>query len=240
MHQGIKATTAITSLIGSATGASRGLRAKANTFYSKANTELKIANAAQAEGDSDAWARAIQRRSRYLTAAHAKTRDATNTVFRRMGEKLPRSVQRTLGSLADEGTEATSTLGKLGVAVGKRIPILGLAATVGTSAYDIANGANPGKTIVSGVGSFAAGTAAGELTSMGVTAAAGSSLLGATTIGEAVGAAAGPAGILVGAAGAGVGYVVDHWGSVKHDVGEAADWAGDKLSDVGNAIGSIF
>lgn len=114
-------------------------------------------------------------------SATVETR-ATGTPIRRGIDQLPDNVRRWV---SDPKLELPGRIGKFSEPVLSKVPVVGVAATVGGVGWDIYTGKDPTQAAVSGGGSFVTGLVVG-------------------------GAIGGPVGVVVGAiAGMGVGYGID-------------------------------
>ncbi|PXY38414.1 WXG100 family type VII secretion target [Prauserella flavalba] len=155
-------------------------------------------------------------------AKQAELNKAVATRTARMVDRLPDSAKRFL-NLGMDFNKAAKPIGNSvlrGAAkAGSKLPVVGGLITAAGVGFDISTGKDPTTAVVSGVGGFVAGS----LATAGVAAAGG-------PVGWAV-----AGGALVSA---GVGFAIEEWGDDIVDAASGAvDWAGDRLSDAGNAIG---
>lgn len=157
-------------------------------------------------------------------AKQAELNKATATRTARMVDKLPDSVKRTLTrNIAHYDPKAPPANSALRGAAkfGSKLPVAGGVITALGVGWDVASGKDPGAAVASGAGSFVAGS----LTTAAIASAGG-------PVGWAV-----AGGAIVSA---GVGFAIDEWGDDVADVaGDAAGWAGDKLSDGAKAVGNF-
>ncbi|KMS68167.1 WXG100 family type VII secretion target [Prauserella rugosa] len=159
-------------------------------------------------------------------AKQAELNKATATRTARMVDKLPKGVKDTLRTNLDFGKYApdkppSNPLLRGATKFGSKLPVIGGVVTGLGVSWDIASGKDPGTAVASGAGSFVAGS----LTTAAVASAGG-------PVGWAV-----AGGAIVSA---GVGFAIDEWGDDMAEVaGDAAGWAGDKLSDGAKAVGNF-
>jgi hypothetical protein len=211
---GMKASSIAAGLTGVAIQRTSKFRGQAQSFGSKANRWAKLGESENLSPEQRA--NALVRKSIDNAKAEVATNKSLGTLPRRLADKIPTKAQFALTGETSSAFKMTTRVGKFAQPFLKKVPVIGIGLTAFGVGNDIANGKDPKMAIASGAGSLAAGAA----------------------VGAAVG---GPVGVVAGAAvGAGVGYGIDHWDDVQHGVGEATDWAGDKLGDAGKAVGGLF
>ncbi|GAA1249604.1 hypothetical protein GCM10009676_40100 [Prauserella halophila] len=160
-------------------------------------------------------------------AKQAELNRATATRTARMVDKLPKNLKTVLTRNFDFGKYSPerppSNVALRGAAkFGSKLPVVGGLITAGGVGLDIASGKDPTKAVASGSGGFVAGSLATA----------------------AVASAGGPVGWAVAGGAvvsAGVGFAIDEWGDdAAEAAGEVTDWAGDRVSDAGKAVGDFF
>lgn len=183
-----------------------------NTYATTAKILRGAAELAAVEAAQDASAN---------PQVHArKARPSDKAIARKRGKGKSGKLEE----LADGMEGLGKTTAKLG----------GAAITLGFACYDLANGASPGNTVVTG--------AAGIVASAAIETAVGSMVAGATstalTVGLPIAATIGGTAVVVG----GVGYAYDTWLSqesrekIDHGFEEFGEWIGDRKEDAMDTI----
>lgn len=190
-------------------------RALAASYGGYAERALRLTEGKTAA--SSAFRNAARLNAEFVAKQRAALDDAVKSLPAQALDKLPTWAKSSLSSSFGDFIPEGGAVARVGKSVLGKVPVVGTAITAAGIGYDIAQGKDATKAVVSGVSSLAAGAA----------------------VGAAIG---GPVGVVVGAAvGAGVGYVVDEWGDEIADGAKAVGGAvADGAKAVGNFIGDLF